>query len=96
MVCNRELVQPVELIKIMIDYKKIYKSRFSVNEFKRMCKNYLSMFVRVEIENDTKNKLYYITFRSCRDMIQKTISYKQMKDKAEMLELIQEIRTTLG
>lgn len=79
-----------------LDYKKIYQKRYSVNEFKKMCKEHLSMFVRVEIEKDAKNKLYYITFRSCKDIIQKTIGYKQMKDKLEMLELIEEIRNTLG
>lgn len=59
--------------------------------FKERCKERLSIFCRVEIEKDVKSKLYYLTFRSFTNEIKTTLSFKQMKDKEQVDELIEEI-----
>lgn len=65
-------------------------------ELQKLCKEKLYPFVRVEIERDAKNKLYYCHFISTLDKTTITIGFKQMKDKEYLKELVEEIRETLG
>lgn len=67
-----------------------------MHELQKLCKEILYPFVRVEIERDAKNKLYYCHFISTLDRTTITIGFKQMKDKEYLKELVEEIRETLG
>lgn len=67
-----------------------------MHELQKLCKEILYPFVRVEIERDAKNKLYYCHFISTLDRITVTVGSKQMKDKEYLKELVEEIRDTLG
>lgn len=67
-----------------------------MHELQKLCKERLYPFVRVEIERDAKNKLYYCHFISTLDKTTITIGFKQMKDKEYLKELVEEIRETLG
>lgn len=68
----------------------------NMHELQKLCKEILYPFVRVEIERDAKNKLYYCHFISTLDRTTITIGFKQMKDKEHLKELVEKIRETLG
>ena len=66
-----------------------------MKEFKKLCKEILSIWVKVSIEKDNKNKLYYMTFTSFTGKAFRTVSFKEIKNIVNMTEMLEEIKDTV-